>query len=166
MELMGCLRKAGKWGTLSACAVIVVAFLLSMTGRWAFERNVTDRSTGNLTGVGICKGALEYWGRTIQMSGIYTRPPTSRWWRDEAPAVGFCWWPWWQLSSWSSYVKIPLWIPLALFAFPTGILWRRDHVVTKRALSRACHECSYDRRGLAADAPCPECGAPGSSRDS
>lgn len=52
-------------------------------------------------------------------------------------------------------VSLPLWIPFAAFALPGAWLWRR-----RRGLVRlgGCPACGYDRTGLAAAVPCPECG--------
>lgn len=55
------------------------------------------------------------------------------------------------LSDWS--VQIPLWIPLLLTTATAATLW------TKRLRTPRGHcRCGYDRRGLPATAPCPECG--------
>jgi hypothetical protein len=56
------------------------------------------------------------------------------------------------------FVLIPVWIPLALTALPAGLLWRADRRQRARAKFRGCPNCNYDRTGLAAHAPCPECG--------
>jgi hypothetical protein len=37
-------------------------------------------------------------------------------------------------------------------------LWRRLRRPERRTELGQCPECGYDRRGLAADAKCPECG--------
>jgi hypothetical protein len=63
-------------------------------------------------------------------------------------------------DDWGPFTEysLPLWIPLLLCGVPAGCSWRR--VILKRRWQRAglCPECGYDRRGLAADAKCPECG--------
>jgi hypothetical protein len=71
---------------------------------------------------------------------------------------GGSWRPSWDYFSGYWGLSLPLWIPFLLFAVPTALLWRRDHIATKRARIGRCPLCGYDRRGLAADAKCPECG--------
>jgi hypothetical protein len=39
-----------------------------------------------------------------------------------------------------------------------AFVWRRQRVDYKEYRRIACRACGYDRRGLAADAKCPECG--------
>jgi hypothetical protein len=55
------------------------------------------------------------------------------------------------------WFSLPLWAPISLLglvgAAPWGIVIRRQ-----RAKLGLCRSCGYDRRGLAEDAPCPECG--------
>jgi hypothetical protein len=55
-------------------------------------------------------------------------------------------------------IVVPLWIPFAVAAVPTGLLWRAELRRRSRALSTLCLSCGYDRQGLAPDAMCPECG--------
>jgi hypothetical protein len=58
--------------------------------------------------------------------------------------------PYWGLS-------VPFLFPLLLFVFPTALLWRRDHILTKRARAGRCPKCGYDLAGLNSGA-FPECG--------
>jgi len=56
-------------------------------------------------------------------------------------------------------VLIPIWMLLALALVPTGLLWRAAFAeARRRRLVGHCHACGYNRVGLNADAPCPECG--------
>ncbi len=55
-------------------------------------------------------------------------------------------------------VMIPLWAIFLVSAPLAAVMSRRDIVTRYRARIRACPSCGYDRRGLAADAKCPECG--------
>jgi hypothetical protein len=76
-------------------------------------------------------------------------------------------WPW-RPSWWFSFdyvrhygrqwITVPLWAPFALCLTVTAITWRADRRGALRALGGLCASCGYDRRGLAADATCPECG--------
>jgi len=46
--------------------------------------------------------------------------------------------------------------PVILSAACAGVLWYAD---LRPGPAHQCRRCGYDRRGLAADAPCPECAA-------
>jgi hypothetical protein len=75
---------------------------------------------------------------------------------------------WWFTFKWNPederMVFVPLWAPLACSGAATGLLWWPDVRRRWRRRSRRCASCGYDRRGLAADAKCPECGTAPSAR--
>ena len=54
----------------------------------------------------------------------------------------------------------PLWIPASLAMFVTAAAFRLDSLARRRAHLNLCPTCHYDRAGLPANAPCPECAAP------
>lgn len=79
-------------------------------------------------------------------------------------------WHWNGLATWSTwmdgeagrYVMIPYWLISALAALP-GTAWCGALSLAafrrKRRTDRGrCSRCNYDRAGLAAAQPCPECG--------
>src|ERR1041384_1903927 len=45
--------------------------------------------------------------------------------------------------------------PVLLITIPAAFLWYKDR---RRFGPHACQKCGYDRRGLTANAACPECG--------
>jgi hypothetical protein len=52
-------------------------------------------------------------------------------------------------------VGVGLWWPVLLTVGPAAFLWYKDR---RRFGPHACKKCGYDRSGLPADSPCPECG--------
>jgi hypothetical protein len=54
---------------------------------------------------------------------------------------------------------VSLWVPVAVLAASTVLLWRVDLVEAMRARVGRCAKCGYSRAGLRPDAPCPECGS-------
>lgn len=54
---------------------------------------------------------------------------------------------------------LPLWAPFLALGLPAGWAWRADAIIRRRERSHLCLRCGYDRKGLASDAACPECGA-------
>jgi hypothetical protein len=74
----------------------------------------------------------------------------------DANAEGLRWTPdshFYAINNW--FITVPLWIPLALAAPATVVLWYRR----SRAYAGHCKRCGYDRRGLPPGAACPECGS-------
>lgn len=49
---------------------------------------------------------------------------------------------------------VPVWPLVLISAASAGVLWWTD----RGSPSHQCKTCNYDRRGLAADCKCPECG--------
>jgi hypothetical protein len=77
-------------------------------------------------------------------------------WSNARPAVPIAL-PSWKDDGTDYTLELPLWIPSSLlFAFAWG-LHRLGHFDPRR-LPGHCTGCGYDRKGLAQDANCPECG--------
>lgn len=66
------------------------------------------------------------------------------------------WWPQYMSFGPAFSLFIPLWLPLLTFTAPAALAWR-FHL--KRPREGHCPTCSYNREGLPAAAPCPECGS-------
>jgi hypothetical protein len=60
-------------------------------------------------------------------------------------------------DAWGTYhsVFVPVWMPLAIAAFPTALLWWRG----RRYAAGQCQNCGYDLTGNVSGV-CPECGTP------
>jgi hypothetical protein len=75
-------------------------------------------------------------------------------------------WSWWFEVDWQQptgrmifrRVFVPLWPVIVLAGAATLVLWRPESERGRRKRLGLCRSCGYDRRGLAPDAPCPECG--------
>jgi hypothetical protein len=84
------------------------------------------------------------------------------WFLDfDSPRPPLEWLPSWRVGSGWIEIGIPYWMPLAPMLAVAACFW---HGVIRRHRVKAgvCPGCGYDRRGLAADAKCPECGTPAS----
>jgi hypothetical protein len=68
------------------------------------------------------------------------------------------WRPDFHLSPGTLSMKVPLWMPFALWAIPTITLFALDLASARRRRMGQCAKCGYDRAGLAPGAVCPECG--------
>lgn len=61
-------------------------------------------------------------------------------------------------TTWAIFINVPLWMPVAT-GLSVASLGRAMSVRLRgRARRGLCVACGYDRRGLAHEAPCPECG--------
>jgi hypothetical protein len=94
-----------------------------------------------------------------QLSVQYGFPLELEWkWRRSLRTPPMIWWSpvYNSRPSGRAYVAIPLWAPWLFAAAGTFLLWFRDRT---RVAPGNCPTCNYDRRGLSAARPCPECGA-------
>jgi hypothetical protein len=55
---------------------------------------------------------------------------------------------------------IPLWPLVLTFSIGFAAIANKDRRLNRRARIGRCLVCNYNRTGLAATTPCPECGAP------
>ncbi|MFO0858179.1 MAG: hypothetical protein U0640_12580 [Phycisphaerales bacterium] len=77
--------------------------------------------------------------------------------RTDRPSRSVLWLHDYAHTQYLQLLAIPLW-PLALMpAIPMGITWFRSKRAASRLKSGFCPRCGYNRSGLPAEAPCPEC---------
>jgi hypothetical protein len=67
---------------------------------------------------------------------------------------------WEHVNPRGTWVAFPLLFPAAVLAIPTFLAWSADVRARRLARLNHCPTCNYDRTGLPAASPCPECGAP------
>ncbi|MBX9737645.1 MAG: hypothetical protein K2X32_12045 [Phycisphaerales bacterium] len=115
----------------------------------------------------LVRGGFVVVSRGTRTSGIDYDPPSSQsyhtshragWYTLDIEHVGgpIVWWPSVEPAGpWSGpYVIVPLW-PLAIGCGAGAlVMWLR----ARRAVPGCCAGCGYSTVGLAAGAPCPECG--------
>jgi hypothetical protein len=160
------LRKWAKWAcTVAAGAAVALAvFSKYYKCRYAITSNSGDtwRSTGVAGGL-IWATQSDGWRRTPSPPPLgWEMGPADRWYwglAGEMNPPGAVW----DWHAGVCYARVAAFrmfgvsvlYPLALTLIPAGLLWYADR---RRLRPGLCGGCGYDRRGLAADAKCPECG--------
>jgi hypothetical protein len=144
-------RRIAKWAGLGVSAAMVLAWGVSLVLTLNCERSGPTSRVGLELGWG-CAWLYRYEGESVGTRTIWHVG------RIPAFASGVSWRPGVsRISRWPrryTVLCLPLWIPFALIAAPTGWLCWRD----RRVRPGACAACGYDLSGLPAGAPCPECG--------
>ena len=152
------LRRGLKWVGLCACAITIGLFIL---GGW-YVPKFTICSPGWSFGAEVSSGHLGLlWANSrAQLLGLpetdglhvgfEARKPGYPRWR---------WYPWWSFgqipASPLRLAYVPLHLLLIAFALPTAAIFYFER--RARAPS-SCAHCDYNRAGLGAGSPCPECG--------
>ena len=142
-----------KWGGLFVSGLLVVVWVFSMW--WSLYR---ISFLGITNDFGIIHGCVWFEGRSSNASE-YAKlfHHDTKWFLGRTPEPFFV-----GRVSWDSQSRLHFSIPLWALALPatlvTVLIWRHDRLATCRAMTGACPKCTYDRRGIPADAPCPECG--------
>jgi hypothetical protein len=162
------LRKTAKWAGVLVCIVITGAWIASYMRGFKWNASWTAGAEDRDLFVRIRDGAIDAAEfaepRVASEIDMLTAVPMH--WRFVGDRLGTVWMPdvfvEEHLAASGRYkrtlILLPVWIPFLLCAVPTAILSRRDYILTSRARAGRCPKCGYDRRGLAADAKCPECG--------
>jgi hypothetical protein len=140
------IRRAIKWGGAAATVVLVGVWVLSFWRNFVWVSRAGD-------GMGLGAG-----GVFVARSHTPVAPPDVGWHAMAREAdVGF--WFFYEpfgAGGWSLFV--PLWVPIAAVAAVTADAWYMDKRRRRGDFAHLCAKCGYDRTGLAAAAPCPECG--------
>jgi hypothetical protein len=142
-----------KWGGPAVALLLVATWWFS--GRtWIAHVGPGDWQVS----VGSGRVSITYWpGRTAQTQAITGAPPPKGLQAMNTPRQ----FNWWFRIAWEPdrrFFAIPLWFPFLIVVGLTTAAWRQEILARRRALLGHCPECHYDRTGLAASAPCPECG--------
>jgi hypothetical protein len=160
------LRKWAKWTcTLAAGAAVALAVFSRFYG-WGYA--TTSNSGDTLRSSGVYSGQMlaQRWdgfrnARVPPPLGWNMRRTHNWYWGysgEDSPYGSI--WTWHagvlyapDASGWVAGASVLY--PVALTLIPAALLWYADR---RRSGPHACKKCGYDRRGLAADTKCPECG--------
>jgi hypothetical protein len=160
MPARGKLRRSvsrfARWTGTALCVVIVRAWLVSGSS----SIFVVHSSTRGFSSFGLTCGRVrvaiatfEDAGDLVWEPGWEVVPVTRNW--DQ---VFFHWNPAFNSTPTSTEAIVPLWMPFVPLVVPTVLLWRREFRGCRSPTF--CATCRDDLIGLAAGAPCPECGTP------
>ena len=141
------IRKFFKWGGLVVSVLLLVVWVGSAYGWFCYSVRrgyVLD----------VVRGQFTY--MPFQTKSPFRKTRTE--WMRASP-TGFNWSAKYERTEYSWYVVVPLWPFVAISIATTATAWRMDTLAQRRKRLGACPACGYDRTGLAANAPCPECNA-------
>jgi hypothetical protein len=160
------LRKWAKWTCTLAAAVALGVAVLSRF-YWCTWSTMCH-SGEDLRYVFAARGVIRA-GKLDEIRGIIA-PSESGWFIQRSS--GWSWGRWgddppggsredwragilWRATPGAWAVGVSVLYPVGLTLIPAALLWYRDRRPFGPGL---CKKCGYDRRCLAADAKCPECG--------
>jgi hypothetical protein len=143
-----------KWGGPVVALLLVVWWWFSRT-TWISYMGPGDWQFSSGSG----RVNITYWPSTWKGHAI-TGHPRQKGLQVENTPRQVNWWfgVRWEFDHRS--IRIPLWFPFLIVVGLTAAAWRKEIIIRRRALIGLCPKCHYTRRGLAATAPCPECGTP------
>jgi hypothetical protein len=144
-----CLWTCAKWTSTAAVAAALCLFALSLhhdsqlggAGQFTFSTNRGCLTVNYLSDFGIISYPTDW------PPGAYPRLEPRR----------LSWTPRYVQTTDGWYASLPTWIPLLMTSAIAAQLWIA--AIRARHTKGLCHHCAYDRRGLPADANCPECGS-------
>ena len=154
-------------------------------GRWRRRAGLALLAFGTIWSIAMAVSAKWWWGYCspewivdIGDGTLYVNPYRGARGRYTEPLLGWfggvnydtnpngtgrswmwTWWAWGQrANSWEPVSAYTIW-PLAPLSLASGGLLYWPSMRSSRRLRRnQCLQCGYSRDGLAAGAPCPECG--------
>ena len=155
------IRSLSKWTFALLAAAVIATTIFS---RWRTIEWVRTDADGLMTSIRIDGGTL-----LLDRVLFIERRPN---WLRVTPAPRWNWgWttPWHCGVLYDNYLGITksfgitLLYPALLTTLVASILWRWDLRARHRERAGHCLKCAYNRRGLAENAPCPECGTKNTS---
>jgi hypothetical protein len=145
------LHRIAKWIGLVACVVLVALFVVSAPYWIEYWFNY-GRHVGNFACGGGCVTVV--WNVRPQLFGASRLLPMWLVHRRTSSDI-WVWWPFLDARFLGGYlIRLPVWMPLAVFGPLTALLWYRDR---RRPMPGHCRKCDYDLRGNVSGI-CPECG--------
>jgi len=147
------IRKTNKWG--GAVVTVLLAVVWIGSGWWKEHWIGTDALDST-----VARGRLHVRSREVLdypedwPVGSYPRPQLE-------PSFVLVWTGRFYSNGSTRRISVPLWMFVAPLLLATITAWMLDRREQRRcARLNLCRTCGYDRTGLAADVPCPECGLP------
>lgn len=142
------------WAVVAAASAVVV--LASVVGSVAtgmgWEWSWARTGPTGVRGVSIARGGVHYHEAAfVPMLG--SMPIVGNFFTIRVESPG--WWFRWSMQPKAKQAVVPMWAIGVLAGGLTVFAWWRATRVKKGH----CAQCSYDLKGLAAGAVCPECGA-------
>jgi hypothetical protein len=156
-------------GTRWACTLLAAALVVMLVGsRWWAVRFTWYNRSGVARDARVAAGTavVGVWLPNVSPKGGLVLEPCTYWHTGWGfPKFSWAMAPWtcgflsYFRPTTGTFYGVTLLYPVLLTGVPAAALWRRDIRERRRARAGSCLACGYDRRGLAADAKCPECGA-------
>lgn len=155
-----------KWAcTVAAVVAVTLAVFSRFFGCWySFATNYgnTEWSVGLDAGQ-LWLGRTDGWLFRNEKAGTgwsLEWSPQWRWGYSGEITGGYVWLDWhlgvlWYRTAFRSTFGTSVLYPVLLTSLPAALLW---YIERRRFGPGLCAKCGYNRRGLAPDAKCPECG--------
>jgi hypothetical protein len=150
------IRKTVKWG---GTAVFQLLFFIGVTSVW-IEMSYATIFPGTIqtrSWVYVGSGLLIVGQNDAPNSGLMMETDISSVTHDWRPRLRWSF-GWNHRASGFTCLTVPIWSLLIAVAIPTTMAWRLESLAHRCARVDLCLNCNYDRRGLLAESPCPECG--------
>ena len=153
-------RTWAKWGRVGCTLASLVVFGAWIGSWWVAVYWVNGRPS-HLMNVELGRGVLAVEWYVPDPARLHYKSTPNRFeaeWLPPEYRYQAHWLPFRSHNTRAVRTEVPLWMPLVALLVPTAWLWRGE--IRRRVPPLTCGGCGYDRRGLPADAVCPECGKP------